>query len=421
MTTRVRSLEALNRENDAMLSLLQKPPILHLPLENSLDVLRGSGSVDFTRASGGSYIDRYGILQSVAVDGPRFEAAGLLVEGESTNLTANSEDLTLWNATNVTVTGNAATAPDGTVTAEQLDCTVAGGATRVNSNAAVVDTGQDITVSAFVKAGTMDKVSIRFIPSGGTTAQDLYADFDMTSKTFTSDGGASNVPDRYGYTECADGWFRIWISSPLNNSGHTVVTIRIGAPLDTSDTGTVFAWGAQTEELSFASSYIVTAGATVTRAADVCKVLIAGNAPSYVTEDVTTAITTDTTGHNLTTQQFIYILKGTSVESFYWWEGAIDTLISYLASVRSAEPAAADMDQLTARRMVSVVEGTTRALYVDGTNLVEDTGLSRPTADYPDEYLYLGSNNTSIKQLFGHVKDFRIYDRALTAAEIALL
>ena len=72
-------------------------PLVDLKLQNQID-FTGVGAVTFTRASTATYVDRYGVVQTAAVDEPRFEAEGLLMEGASTNLLLRSEefDNAIW-------------------------------------------------------------------------------------------------------------------------------------------------------------------------------------------------------------------------------------------------------------------------------------------------------------------------------------
>jgi hypothetical protein len=61
-------------------------PLLDMPLNNSLVMKAGVGSATFTRASTATYVDRYGVLKTAAIDVPRFESKGYLTEGSKTNL-----------------------------------------------------------------------------------------------------------------------------------------------------------------------------------------------------------------------------------------------------------------------------------------------------------------------------------------------
>ena len=47
-------------------------PLVHLPLKNDDNFITGVGSLTFTRSSTATYIDRYGVAQSAAIDALRF-------------------------------------------------------------------------------------------------------------------------------------------------------------------------------------------------------------------------------------------------------------------------------------------------------------------------------------------------------------
>jgi hypothetical protein len=90
--------------------------------------------ISLTRATTGTYFNASGVLQTAAIDAPRFDhnpvspfaATGLLIEEQRTNLMLQSGNLAdpAWstnsNVTSPVITANAATAPDGTTTAAQV-------------------------------------------------------------------------------------------------------------------------------------------------------------------------------------------------------------------------------------------------------------------------------------------------------------
>ena len=90
-----------------------------------------SDIITFTRASTATYFDATGTLQSAAIDDPRLDydpatlaARGLLIEEQRTNLATYSaalDDALGWAPqSGLTVTANAITSPDGTLSAERL-------------------------------------------------------------------------------------------------------------------------------------------------------------------------------------------------------------------------------------------------------------------------------------------------------------
>ena len=78
----------------------------------------------FTRASTATYVDRSGVVRPSAVNQPRSNEHGLLIEHQRTNLLLHSTDLSnaVWGlnsggGNSITRTANAAIAPDGNTTA----------------------------------------------------------------------------------------------------------------------------------------------------------------------------------------------------------------------------------------------------------------------------------------------------------------
>ncbi|MED0089254.1 tail fiber protein, partial [Escherichia coli] len=106
-------VEALSLE-DAR-KIIQPLPDVWIPFNDSLDMLTGFSPsykkivigddeitmpgdkvVNFKRASKATYINKSGVLTEAAIDEPRFERDGLLIEGQRTNYMLNSENPASW-------------------------------------------------------------------------------------------------------------------------------------------------------------------------------------------------------------------------------------------------------------------------------------------------------------------------------------
>ena len=205
----------------------------------------------------------YNATTTAAYYGPRLEydpvtlaAKGLLVEEARTNAQAysipNTSAPASWTYNNVTAAADNAASPDGTTTATRL--------TSTSTNAAYIYRAQTVTAdvwtqSVYAKKGTVDWVWVRAADNSAATY------FNGTIGT----GGATST-----ITAVGNGWYRCTVTSTLGGTpGYSVFGI---SDADNSDAvtngGYAFVWGAQCELGSFATSYIPTTTASVTRAVD---------------------------------------------------------------------------------------------------------------------------------------------------------
>ena len=230
--------------------------------------------ITFTRASSATFTGSNGLIQSAAIDAPRFDydpvtlaAKGLLIEEQRTNLSLYSEqfDDASWTKGNSSITVNATTSPDGLTTADKLVEDTATSTHRVlNFSALVVSTTAPTAYSVYAKAAERTAVRVTDNDAQG-------ADFDLvTGATSNISAGVTAEAKNVG-----NGWWRLSIvrtSSTVN--GRIVVNLLSAGATSYTGNGTsgAFIWGAQLEAGAFATSYIPTVASQVTRSADVASV-----------------------------------------------------------------------------------------------------------------------------------------------------
>lgn len=396
--------EILNTQNVRMSKL--DNPLCHLFKTNKLTETL-NGTLTWTRSTTATYVDRYGVVKSAAIDTPREEKEGFLIEGASTNLLAYSEQLdnAAWTKTNATVTANAIASPDGATTADKVveSATTASHYIGI-STTTVAATGY--TASFFVKASERSIVWCGI--SGIGTAQ---AWFNASAGSFlTVDTGISSTKS----TLMANGWYRVELGFTSNGTANIpqiALAITDGSLVYAGDgVSGLYVWGAQLEASSFASSYIPTTTTAVTRAAD------------NVTLNALNNVATGTMSVVFSYEYFqgnanVYSYEGvnsTNNASFYLagttpvlYDGINTTSLSF--------------DILIAEmQSVAIVYGTSTANAYQNGVLKSTVTMTAPDINQLKPF-EIGSTNQGVGVFYGHIKDFRVYDFALNASEVDFL
>jgi hypothetical protein len=240
----------------------------------------------FTRATVATCRLKSGLLKKVASGVPRSHYledgtyGGYLAEGARTNLCLRSEefDNASWTdpTADATVTANATAAPDGTTTADLIIDDNALAVERRSQAFTVLQDALDHTFSVFVKQSTAATCAMRLTYTGGTPVDSIVLFTFATEALSLLTGSATGLTvESWG-----NGWYRLVMTLPNNNTAGSTTLRATVFPVSTTDvasTGETYFWGAQLEKASFASSYIPTTTASVTRNADVLTYPASGN------------------------------------------------------------------------------------------------------------------------------------------------
>lgn len=244
----------------------------------SLDFLAGEpldSRITFTRSTTATFVGSNGLLQTAAINAPRFDynpltlaPLGLLIEEQRINSALYSEqfDNAIWGKANLSVSANTSSAPNGATAADKLIPNTTNTDHLISQDIGTVSSGSVYVFSVYVKADGYNFIRLSFgnVAGGGFTFFNL-----STGAIGATSGMLSNVIESVG-----NGWFRCTVvrAAASNNvlSGDVYVQ-SANNQFGWAGNGTdgVLAWGGQIEAGSFATSYIPTVASTVTRAADI--------------------------------------------------------------------------------------------------------------------------------------------------------
>ena len=361
---------------------------------------------NFDRASSATVVNQSGLIETVGSGEPRIDFLGntkgaLLLEPSRSNAITYSEDFSqsVWNKTGLTVSSNQIISPDGSLNADEINIT--GVNAHYLFDVISVNASTNYVLTFYAKKGTATDVS--------------YSIYDNSNS-------ADIIASTSYYSQISNtNWTRITVEF-TTPSGCT--SVRPYPLRDGSSAGTVYIWGAQLEQGSYATSYIPTSGQSggVTRVGDVCnnganaQVINSTEGVLYFEGSVFTADGT-----------FRRIGIGTSdngfANSIQLRYNTIDNSITY--QFRAGNVYQADLTITTNTTIVNKIACVWKInrfeIWVNGVKEAQDTSGSVPTLNTFDS-LFFGKVSASLTEPFkGNVKDLRVYNTALTSAELQAL
>lgn len=396
--------------------------LLYMPLENSLALAAGSGVATFTRATIGTY-RQDGLIKTAAINVPRFEENGLLMEGGSTSLVTYSEQLDMWSKLRATISANATTAPDGELTGDKIiEDGTANNTHLIYQSYAGFTSGVEYTFSFFVKdAGDNRGIRIE-LPGAVFPANSNILFYPADGSVFSVGAGL----DRYKTTLIGSGWYRLEVTSTASSTAAANVALYMldgaGNYVYSGDGASgLYVWGGMLEAMSFATSYIKTEAATTSRTTDFCSVQFSGNHPSIQRGNPFTYIVDiDSVSANSVARGIIsagYAEVGVDDFSFLQVNNA-SVNVSYYRSNLTVDYSGADLDTLS-RYGVTVDSNELVSTFLNGSFIEAETHALFDNTGNNAAVIGIGCRATGGTALYGHIKNLRIYDIALHKAEMS--
>ncbi len=384
--------------------------------------------MDFTRASVATVVNAAGVLVNLAVDVPAFTGFGFYPEGEATNLTTFSEDLSQWTNDPAATLVSDGIGPDNVST--PLKFTTDVGSSEVwewRPTALVSFTlGETYTFSFFVKDNDGRFVALNLPDSFFGPNSDVGYDL-QTGTIFNNQGNkASEIEEIIG----APGWFRISATMDCTVSGSTnaqlVAIIGGGTGLTSTGDGTgFFSYGAQTKLRDYKSKYMRTTGSAVTRADEICSVLASEFLPNARDNFtiVTNVFIERLSGSTATSdrQTIFNVLDNTNFNLFIsdddilFFNGNVGDGQATYGVTASNVLTTGNHEIIALRRSATAIE-----IWLDGVMVAENiTNVNPIEVDYTTELAHIGSRVTAEDRFLNvPTNNMSIYHRDLSSGEI---
>lgn len=256
--------------------------------------------VTFTRGSTATFTGSNGLIQTAAIDAPRFDydpvtlaPKGLLIEEQRTNLVLQSNAFTTtwaWDGGSAGTTAQNAVSPEGSTNAWTVTDTSATVSQAIQQQSNL--TAANHTLSCYVKktTGAQSTYPVLYAINAGNLNA-AFCTVDTTNgiaTPWTAFPGITIVTTTTTCTDAGNYWrvtltflgqAAFWLSRivPAATPNATQST----GPFTASLTGSTVIYGAQLEAGAFATSYIPTVASQVTRTADTPAIVAPMFAPWY--------------------------------------------------------------------------------------------------------------------------------------------
>ncbi|HAL2005433.1 TPA: phage tail protein [Escherichia coli] len=449
-TYRDEAHEYANQTAQPYAYVLQPLPDVWMPFNDSLDMITGYSpgykkvkigdnvvqvasdkQVNFSRASTATYINKSGELKTAEINEPRFECDGLLIEGQRTNFFQNSTDPSKWNkSTSLDVTETGADSfgfnygrfvVQDSIVGTSKAHTIIG----LYSSAGGVDTSGDkhVTISCRVKS-EVDNIAVRILfehYDGEVRTSIGAANLNLTTRIISKTGQTSRVTAR-SVKDDATGWIFFEATLKADTTENTVGGFVQYSP----DTGQMVTSGdyldvttPQIEAGTGASSFIVTGTAPATRASDMVTVPIKNNLYNlpftvlcevhknwYKTPNAAPRVF-NISGHQ----------TGAGIEMGFGSSGGYDGFpyCNISGSDRRINENAG-------------LEKMVMGMRVKADQLTCAISNGRISSEIKTTWTYIqssatirigGQTTTGQRHLFGHIRNFRVWHKALTDAQLS--
>ena len=359
-----------------------------------------TSDMDFTRATSATRVNPSGLVDGITTGLPRLDyrvsesCPHILVEPERTNICLRSEELdnASWTKSNggtgsaPVVTANDIVSPDGTQNADKVVFDLNGG-TALGDHSYLSQTYTQTTAT----------YSLSCYLKGESGGEKIFMDFDSQNTnivTLTTD------------------WVRYTFTKAVTNTGSRTLRFGTRGSIGVDDNPTVYIWGCQLEVGSYATSYIPTVAASVTRNGEVFE--RTGIADLIGTAGV---LYLEAASAGTGIQQTIALSAGTTGNRVIFYYTASGNIAFQLKVGGSAVASGSvtGMTQTDFHKFAIRYQDDSFQLFIDGVKKKDVAGTF--TIPVFDRLLFDNGAGAGASAFYGKIRNLQLYKTALTEAK----
>jgi hypothetical protein len=365
---------------------------------------------DFTRASSATRINKQGLIETVQSGVPRIDFTdangALLLEPQRTNLLLQSNQFdTTWATYNSVSVLGGQSGYDGGSDAWLLQANAANGHLRQT----ITSVSGIVTYSIYAKPNSLNAILIQI-----KQTSDAYAYFDLSDGSLLSN---TNLIDS-SIVALSNGWYRVSITA--NVSASTQIRLYPSQDSDTSITsGSIYIQNAQLELGSYPTSIIPTQISAVTRIGDVCTgagndqvinstegVLYAEISALRKTNDNIQFIAIGGSVNYTNNSIYIQLRNGLNQLAIWAYSGGVNQLAQIIT-----------LTDITSFNKIAIKwKLNDFDVFINGVSVYSLNTYTPPTG-----LNVLSFDRDGSSPIFCNTKDLRVYNTALTDAELIAL
>ena len=374
---------------------------------------------NFTRSTSATRVNKDGLIEVVTNNEPRIDFlndsnGALLLEPSRTNIYSFSNQFDVfWSKLNLSAIPNSVTSLDGNLNGYLLQENTSNASHDIRQNATVVS-GQQYTYSVFVKKSDVGQDRNLTFYIGGTNGS---ISFNTTNGTFFS----VNSVDSYSSEDYGNGWWRLqFTDTSVSTSFNVIAILNNGSTVYQGDgTSGLYIYGAQLEQGSYATSYIPTQAGIGTRVAEVCN--NSGNEQVInSTEGVLFAeISALADGGVIRSISIFSAADNRITLALHSTTNRVQFFIAMNGYINTVDLDATDIVQTDTNKIACKFKANDYALWING--IEKDTNTTQSNTVQSGTLNSLNFDINGSYNFYGNVKDLKIYNTALTDAELQAL